>query len=310
MAEQRSAGHVQHGGATAAFPSPTAPHIRVGRPITRSTSTRSTAARGRLATWLRSHGARASFPVPGEAWHIEVPRDDLERLAKKVSDPLAGYPAKERRWIRTYDALVRMKHAGHDPADGSERRASAAPAHDRPPQGHLACRAAHRMAPAQAPRPLPVAARPNHNPVGGHRVQHLPGPPARHHRRPARRRARGRRARASPRSSTAFGVGDLSAAQQDALSGALTWSAILAGLLIGGDATLRAARNLADAKTDAAAMTAGQRLSPDDGLEDPATDFEEDEAAAVSDDEEFYADSELQALEARHARRQPRLRGE
>ena len=98
---------------------------------------------------------------------------------------------------------------------------------------------------------------------------------------------------------TAFGVGNLSAAQQDALSGALTWSAILAGLLIGGDATLRAARNLADAKTDAAAMTAGQRLSPDDGLEDPATDFEEDEAAPVSDDEEFYADSELQALEAR-----------
>ena len=97
---------------------------------------------------------------------------------------------------------------------------------------------------------------------------------------------------------TAFGVGDLSAAQQDALSGALTWSAILAGLLVGGDATLRAARNLADAKTDAAAMTAGQGLSPDDGLEDPATDFEEDEVAALSDDEEFYAESELQALEA------------
>ena len=45
-------------------------------------------------------------------------------------------------------------------------------------------------------------------------------------------------------------------------------------------------------------MTAGQGLSPDDGLEDPATDFEEDDAAPVSDDEEFYADSELQALEA------------
>jgi hypothetical protein len=97
---------------------------------------------------------------------------------------------------------------------------------------------------------------------------------------------------------TAFGLGDLSAAQQDALSGALTWSAILAGLLIGGDATLRAARNLAVAKTDAAAMTAGQGLSPDDGLEDPAADFEEEEAATVSDEEEFYADSELQALEA------------
>ena len=40
------------------------------------------------------------------------------------------------------------------------------------------------------------------------------------------------------------------------------------------------------------------KASPDDGLEDPATDFEEDDAAPVSDDEEFYADSELQALEA------------
>ena len=85
---------------------------------------------------------------------------------------------------------------------------------------------------------------------------------------------------------TAFGLGDLSTAQQDALSGALTWSAILAGLLIGGDATLRAARNLAVAKTDAAAMTAGERLSPDDGLEDPAVDLEEEEAAPVSDEEE------------------------
>ena len=68
--------------------------------------------------------------------------------------------------------------------------------------------------------------------------------------------------------------------------------------MIGGDATLRAARNLAVAKTDAAAMAVGERLSPDDGLEDPAADLEEEEAAPVSDEEEFYADSELQALEA------------
>jgi hypothetical protein len=98
---------------------------------------------------------------------------------------------------------------------------------------------------------------------------------------------------------TAFGLGDLSAAQQDALSGALTWSAILAGVLIGGDATLRAARNLADSRTDAAAMTAGERLSPGDGLEDPAVDLEEDEGPPVADDEEFFADGELHALEAR-----------
>jgi hypothetical protein len=97
---------------------------------------------------------------------------------------------------------------------------------------------------------------------------------------------------------TAFGVGDLNAAQQDALSGALTWSAILAGLLIGGDAALRAARNLAVARTDAAALSAGAGLVPDDsGLEDPAADYEEDDASPVSDDEEFFAESELHALE-------------
>ena len=67
---------------------------------------------------------------------------------------------------------------------------------------------------------------------------------------------------------TAFGVADIDAAQQEALSGALTWSALLAAVLIGGDATLRATRNLADAKTDAA------------------------------DEEEFFADSELERLEA------------
>ena len=125
MAEQRERWNTfQHGGALAAFPSPTAPHIRVGRPDHAIDVNARDGGASRLAAWLRSHGAAASFPVHGEPWHIEVPRDDLERLAKKVSDPLAGYPAKERRWIRTYDALLRMKHEGHDPADGRERRAS------------------------------------------------------------------------------------------------------------------------------------------------------------------------------------------
>jgi hypothetical protein len=125
MAQQRERWNTfQHGGPPAAFPSPTAPHIRVGRPDHAIDVNARDGGAGRLATWLRSHGAAASFPVPGEAWHIEVPRDDLERLAKKVADPLAGYPAKERHWIRTYDALLRMKHSGHDPADGRERRAS------------------------------------------------------------------------------------------------------------------------------------------------------------------------------------------
>lgn len=51
----------------------------------------------------------------------------------------------------------------------------------------------------------------------------------------------------------AFGVYSLSPVQQDALSGALTWLGVLAGVLIGADAALRAARNAAHAKVATAA---------------------------------------------------------
>jgi hypothetical protein len=99
---------------------------------------------------------------------------------------------------------------------------------------------------------------------------------------------------------TSFGVGDASAAQQDARSGALTWSVVLAGVHVGGDATQRSARNLADARTDAAAMAVGE-VSPttsEDDLHDHEADFEEEEGASVTDEEEFFAESELQRLEA------------
>ena len=120
MAEQQERWNTfQHVGATAAFPSPTAPHIRTGRPDHAIDVNARDGGAMRLAAWLRKHGAAASFPVLHEPWHIEVPRDDLERLAKKVADPLAGYPAKERHWIRAYDALVRMKDAGTTPRTGA-----------------------------------------------------------------------------------------------------------------------------------------------------------------------------------------------
>jgi hypothetical protein len=112
----------QQGGPRAAFPSPTAPHIRSGRPDHALDVNSLDGGAGRLAAWLRKHGAHATFPVPREAWHIEVPRDDLARLAERFGDPLAGYPAKERHWIRTYDALAHLKREGKDPADGPERR--------------------------------------------------------------------------------------------------------------------------------------------------------------------------------------------
>lgn len=123
MAEQRVLWEIyQHGGNVAAFPSPTAPHIRSGRPDHALDVNSLDGGAGRLAAWLRKRGAQATFPVPREPWHVEVPRDHLARLAETLADPLAGYPAKERRWIRSYDALVRLKREGKDPADGPERR--------------------------------------------------------------------------------------------------------------------------------------------------------------------------------------------
>jgi hypothetical protein len=99
---------------------------------------------------------------------------------------------------------------------------------------------------------------------------------------------------------TGFGVADVDAAQQHALTTSLTWAAVVAGLLIGSDAVLRSARNLADAKTNAAAMSAGvsSPLAGEDDLVDAEADFEEQDGPDVSDDEEFYADSELSRLEA------------
>jgi hypothetical protein len=112
-----------NGGPRAARPSPIAPHIRVGRPDHAIDVNAFDGGAARLARWLRRNRAGATFPVPGENWHIEVPRSDLERLSKRFADPLAGYPAKERHWIRSYDALMRLKREGKDPADGRERRA-------------------------------------------------------------------------------------------------------------------------------------------------------------------------------------------
>jgi hypothetical protein len=72
---------------------------------------------------------------------------------------------------------------------------------------------------------------------------------------------------------TAFGLADLDGRQQAALTDALTWGGVLAGLLIGGDATLRTARNMADARQGSAAMLAGQAIAPPEAdPDDPEVD--------------------------------------
>lgn len=66
-----------------AFPSPTAPHIRVGR-IDHAIDVQ-TGGEDRLQTWLRSRGVRAVNNVTGEPWHLEAPASQLRRLAARLT---------------------------------------------------------------------------------------------------------------------------------------------------------------------------------------------------------------------------------
>jgi hypothetical protein len=95
-------------GNLAAVPSHTAPHIRTGR-ADHALDVDMFAGDGvqSLARWLRKQGAAVAWTVPGEGWHIETPHGDLERLAKQLADPLAGYTPAEVRWIGEYDDLKR-----------------------------------------------------------------------------------------------------------------------------------------------------------------------------------------------------------
>lgn len=98
-----------------------------------------------------------------------------------------------------------------------------------------------------------------------------------------------------------FGIYALSNEQQDALAGVLTWSAVLAGLLIGSDATLRTARNVVDGKRDAAAFAVASAAALPTT---PPIDDEVDIAASAglpSDEEEFEYETELAGLNGHKA---------
>lgn len=82
----------------------------------------------------------------------------------------------------------------------------------------------------------------------------------------------------------AFGVFVVTPAEQHALTEALKWGGVFAGLLVGGDAHLRASRNKADATVQAAAMSAVSTPPPPVGAGEDDID-----ADLPSDEEEFAA---------------------
>jgi hypothetical protein len=111
MAEQQQlySHFLRFGHPLAAVPSANAPHIRLGRLDHAVDVNALDGGAARLAAWLRGKGAHPAFTVAGEPWHIEVPAKELRELAGGLSDPLRGYTAAERQWIRTYDQLRRAR---------------------------------------------------------------------------------------------------------------------------------------------------------------------------------------------------------
>jgi MoxR-like ATPase len=79
----------------------------------------------------------------------------------------------------------------------------------------------------------------------------------------------------------AFGVGGKTQEEVAALNSALAWSGVVAGVLIGSDAALRASRNWASARTEAMAMATVSPMA----AADEETALEDVEAFAVLDDE-------------------------
>lgn len=78
---------------------------------------------------------------------------------------------------------------------------------------------------------------------------------------------------------SAFGLFEVSPEQQAALGDAVTWGGVTAGALIAGDAGLRGARNVAAAKTDAAAMYA----SSEGGVDPDPAPLVDDEVDGITD---------------------------
>lgn len=82
------ANYLRTGYPLAAKPSPVAPHIRIKRIDHALDVDALDGGAERLADWLRDRGGHPTFPVPGEAWHLELSTTDLQLLATRFSNPV------------------------------------------------------------------------------------------------------------------------------------------------------------------------------------------------------------------------------
>lgn len=75
-------------GNLAAYPTPSAPHINYGR-ANHALDIDSDEIM-HFINWLDGKGVDATRPVPGESWHLQVPRAQLLALAKKIERKRKG----------------------------------------------------------------------------------------------------------------------------------------------------------------------------------------------------------------------------
>lgn len=109
-----------NGSSGAAYPSPSAPHIRVGR----FDHAIDFDGADTVITGLRKLGVAASKPVAGESWHVEVNADELAREAAKLKKAKAidklkasirrvtalrkkSYKNKNWQWWKKYSAQLK-----------------------------------------------------------------------------------------------------------------------------------------------------------------------------------------------------------
>jgi hypothetical protein len=101
-------------GNLAAFPSPFAPHIRVGR-IDHAIDFGND---GPVFTWLARNGLNPQRTVRGESWHIEVPAERLRWFAKKHdTDVFDTLPKHVERAVRTLFARRKTVQSRIDDRD-------------------------------------------------------------------------------------------------------------------------------------------------------------------------------------------------
>lgn len=77
-----------------AFPSPIAPHIRVGRQDHAVDVDSLDGGETRLQRWLEKQGVHPTNPVRGESWHLELSANELRALAIRFDRP----PTKLDKW--------------------------------------------------------------------------------------------------------------------------------------------------------------------------------------------------------------------